>query len=277
MASLDVSTRGVAILDPLTGLPNRLALRARAAELEYQSRVNGRPVALIVCDPDRFKAVNDEHGHAVGDDVLRQVGARIRAVLQAGAGAYRLGGEEFVLLVGDADARAGAELAERLRTEIAASPLAGLQMAVSLGVAASAPGEPFVFSRLFGLADRALYEAKGAGGDRVCVAPGTHEHAHLNGQGATDGAQANGARSKDERALATATSAATEPGAPGNGNGGGGGATAPRSSMAPPAGTSTAPPPRRPATAGPGGTPRSTPPPATGSSPTTSSGGSCWS
>jgi len=170
VAGLDVSTRGVAILDPLTGLPNRLALRARAAELEHQSRVNGRPVSLIVCDPDNFKAVNDGHGHAVGDEVLRQVGARIRATLPAGAGAYRLGGEEFVLLVGDADTEAGEGLAERLRHAISATPIGGLHVDVSLGVAASSAGEAFAFSPLFSLADAALYEAKRAGGGCVRVA-----------------------------------------------------------------------------------------------------------
>jgi diguanylate cyclase (GGDEF)-like protein len=173
VAGLDVSTRGVAILDTLTGLPNRVALRARAAELEHQSRVNGRPVAILVADPDGFKSINDEHGHAVGDEVLRQVGALLRGALQAGASAYRLGGEEFVLLVGDADEGAGLELAERLRSAIGAAPIGGLAIPTSIGVAASSPGETFSFGRLFGLADRALYEAKRAGGNRVCGASET--------------------------------------------------------------------------------------------------------
>ncbi|MHB8492323.1 MAG: GGDEF domain-containing protein, partial [Solirubrobacteraceae bacterium] len=188
VAGLDVSTRGVAILDPLTGLPNRMALRARAAELEHQSRVNGRPVVLIVADPDGFKAVNDEHGHAVGDEVLRQVGARIRGTLRAGANAYRLGGEEFVVLIGDADVAAGVALAERVRQKISSKPIDGLNVAVSVGVAASVPGEGFSFGQLFGLADKALYDAKRAGGDQVKAITLSVLSAALSGPHAAPGA-----------------------------------------------------------------------------------------
>ena len=115
VAGLDVSTRGTAIVDPLTELPNRMALRARVAELEHQSRVARRPIALIVGDPDRFKVINDERGHATGDAVLRELAARMRANLPAGASAYRLGGEEFVVLVSDADVGTGASVAEQMR------------------------------------------------------------------------------------------------------------------------------------------------------------------
>ncbi len=171
VAGLDVSTRGAAIVDPLTELPNRIALRARVAELEHQSRVNCRPIALIVGDPDRFKLVNDRRGHATGDAVLRELAARMRAGLPGAASAYRLGGEEFVVLMSDADAGSGAALAEQLRRRVGARAIEGLGIAVSFGVAASDPGEPFDFSQLFGFADRALYEAKRAGGDRVRMWP----------------------------------------------------------------------------------------------------------
>jgi diguanylate cyclase (GGDEF)-like protein len=171
VAQLDVSTRGIAIVDPLTELPNRIALRARVAELEHQSRISRRPIALIVGDPDRFKVINDMRGHATGDVVLREVAARIRAELPAAASAYRLGGEEFVVLVSDADVGSGAGLAERLRRAVSARAIEGLGVVMSFGVAASDPGAPFQFSRLFGEADRALYEAKRAGGNRVRMWP----------------------------------------------------------------------------------------------------------
>ena len=171
VASLDSSTRAAAIFDPLTGLPNRVALRSRVAELEHQSTLTGRPVALIVGDPDRFKLINDRRGHAVGDAVLREIGARIRTVLRSGSSGYRLGGEEFVILLADADAAAGAELAERLREAICSRAIEGLAVAMSFGVAASEAGKRFAFSQLFGEADRALYEAKRAGGNRVRLWP----------------------------------------------------------------------------------------------------------
>jgi len=195
VAGLELATRGAAIVDPLTGLPNRIALRARVGELEHQASLSGRPVALIVGDPDRFKSVNDLRGHAVGDAVLREVGARIRAGLPPGGSAYRLGGEEFVILLGDADVQQAAELAERLRKRIGARAIEGLHIGVSFGVAASSAEEPFRFSRLFGQADRALYEAKRTGGDRVRLWPLAATDAHAAGAPQEPaGARASGAQ-----------------------------------------------------------------------------------
>jgi diguanylate cyclase (GGDEF)-like protein len=171
VAGLDASTRGVAIVDPLTGLPNRIALRARVAELEHQSRVHPRPVAVIVGDPDRFKSINDQRGHAVGDAVLREVAARLRLALGPGGSPYRLGGEEFVAVIVDADVEAAAAAAERVRRAICDRAIEGLKVQMSFGVAASEPGEPFSFRELFGDADRALYEAKRMGGNRARLWP----------------------------------------------------------------------------------------------------------
>ena len=198
VASLDSSTRAAAIFDPLTGLPNRAALRARVAELEHQSSLTGRPVALIVGDPDRFKLVNDRRGHAVGDAVLREIGARIRMALGAGSSGYRLGGEEFVILLADADAAAAAELAERVREAICGRAIEGLAVAMSFGAAASTPGEPFVFSQLFGEADRALYEAKRSGGNRVRLWPLAGSTISQSSR-ATDGLADEGGAAASER------------------------------------------------------------------------------
>ena len=171
VASLELATRDSAIVDPLTGLPNRLALRARVAELEHQARTSGRPVGLLVGDPDNFKGINDSRGHAVGDRVLREIGNRIRRVTGAQASAYRLGGEEFVVLIGDATRQQAAELAERIRAAVAARAIEGMAVRISFGVAVSDKREPFQFSKLFGKADRALYEAKRGGGNTVRIWP----------------------------------------------------------------------------------------------------------
>lgn len=165
----DIENRGAAILDPLTGMLNRTALNNRTAEIEHQSRLTGEPVAVIVADLDNFKRVNDSHGHATGDVVLREVAYRMRKELRAYDLAYRIGGEEFVILLLGGAPVAAVATAEHLRTAVSAEPIDGLDVTLSLGVAASAPGHPFVWSDVFALADRALYRAKADGRDRVAV------------------------------------------------------------------------------------------------------------
>jgi diguanylate cyclase (GGDEF)-like protein len=165
----DVENRGAAILDPLTGMLNRTALVNRTAEIEFQSRVTGEPVAVILLDLDRFKLVNDTRGHATGDTVLREVAYRLRKQLRAYDLVYRLGGEEFVvLLLGGTPAATGVT-AEQLRACVAADPIVGLDLSVSIGVASSTPGTPFVWDDVFNRADAALYRAKADGRDRVTV------------------------------------------------------------------------------------------------------------
>jgi len=118
---------------------------------------------------DRFKAVNDRHGHAAGDAVLRELAARASAAVRAGDLAARIGGEEFALLLPGAALPNALELAERVRAAIAAAPVdAGgtpLAVTVSLGCATLAPGEPP--TALLARADARLYEAKRDG--RNCV------------------------------------------------------------------------------------------------------------
>ena len=165
----DVEHRGAAILDPLTGMLNRSALVNRTSEIEDQSRLTGEPVAVILLDLDRFKLVNDTRGHATGDTVLREVAYRLRKELRAYDLVYRLGGEEFVvLLLGGTPAAAGAT-AEQLRAAVAAEPIVGLELTVSVGLAASPRGTAFVWDDVFNRADAALYRAKAEGRDRVTV------------------------------------------------------------------------------------------------------------
>jgi diguanylate cyclase (GGDEF)-like protein len=115
----DAEHRGHAVTDPLTGLFNRMALDVRCAELAEQSRRSGEPVGVILCDIDHFKAINDKHGHATGDAVLVAVAKALQRQLRAFDLAYRLGGEEFLVLMPGADVRECAALADRLHGSLA--------------------------------------------------------------------------------------------------------------------------------------------------------------
>jgi diguanylate cyclase (GGDEF)-like protein len=162
----DLEHRSEAVVDPLTGMLNRNALMTRVAELAQQSAITREPVALIVGDLDRFKLINDGHGHAAGDAVLKDVAYTLRKQLRAYDLAYRLGGEEFLVVLPGATAEHAATVAEELRGAIARLPVAGLHVTMSFGVAGSTPGE-FDYETVFSEADLALYEAKHAGRNLV--------------------------------------------------------------------------------------------------------------
>jgi diguanylate cyclase (GGDEF)-like protein len=166
----DLDHRSEAVIDPLTNMLNRNALSTRVAELAQQAQINLQPVAMIVADVDAFKAVNDEHGHGVGDDVLRDLAYRIRTELRAYDLAYRLGGEEFLVLLPGGEVEDACEVAQRLRSIVEASPICGLSLTMSCGVAASSPGR-FDYDTVFGAADQALYMAKAEGRNCVRVNP----------------------------------------------------------------------------------------------------------
>ena len=100
----DVHHRSENVIDPLTGMLNRKALTTRVTELEQQSLVSGEPIGIVVGDLDHFKEVNDNCGHVTGDAVLKEVAYEIRKELRAFDLAYRLGGEEFLVIVPGADA-----------------------------------------------------------------------------------------------------------------------------------------------------------------------------
>jgi diguanylate cyclase (GGDEF)-like protein len=167
----DIEHRGECVIDQLTGLLNRKALATRSDELEQQSAITGEPVGVIVCDLDHFKTVNDRHGHATGDAVLSQVAYRLRKRLRAFDLVYRLGGEEFLVLVPGADLVEATELAEALRETVNGEPSTeGCAVTISFGVSASQRGQIFDYEAVFHAADDALYRAKQGGRDRVCVA-----------------------------------------------------------------------------------------------------------
>jgi len=165
----DVDHRTEAVIDVLTGMLNRRALEQRLEELRAQAAITGHPVAAIAADIDHFKRINDEHGHARGDAVLVEVAQRLRTRLRAFDLAYRVGGEEFIVLLPGADADEALTLADELRAEVTTVPIGGLAVTMSFGVAATTGGA-FAGAELLAEADAALYVAKAHGRDRVIAA-----------------------------------------------------------------------------------------------------------
>ena len=155
-------------IDALTGLDGRRHWQTQAEALLQQHRLSGVPASLLLVDIDRFKQINDRHGHAVGDDVLRAIAERLRAALPPGSHAGRLGGDEFVVAMpyGLADAATTAETLRAVVESLEFPRSVGLRTSVSLGLAA-APGGVLGLREWLEAADRALYEAKSAGRNRT--------------------------------------------------------------------------------------------------------------
>lgn len=169
LQAAELHHRSEAIIDPLTGLLNRHALGPRFAELAYQAKVAGEPLCMLLCDVDGFKEINDEHGHGRGDAVLRDIAYEMRKRLRSFELVYRLGGEEFLVLLPGVGLRGGEQIAERLRIAIEEVCPTGLCITVSLGLSAGR-GEEVDYDSLFSAADEALYEAKRSGRNRVMSA-----------------------------------------------------------------------------------------------------------
>ena len=165
LMNAEVEVRQDAALDPLTGLSNRKALRMRFDELHRQAELEGSAIGVVVLDIDHFKAVNDTYGHERGDAVLQAVAFEMRKALREGELVYRLGGEEFLVLLRGDEALASESIAERLRGAIAAARPTGLAITASLGVSVTTDG--LEYATLFAQADAALYEAKRLGRNRV--------------------------------------------------------------------------------------------------------------
>jgi diguanylate cyclase (GGDEF)-like protein len=170
LQAAELHHRDEAILDPLTGLLNRHALAPRFIELSQQARLTHQPICMLLCDVDSFKSVNDRYGHDRGDAVLRDIAYELRKRLRSFELVYRLGGEEFLIVLPGVTHAEGGEIAERLRAAVAESRPTGIAVTISVGLS-TASGESVVYERLFKSADRALYEAKHAGRNRVVVAP----------------------------------------------------------------------------------------------------------
>lgn len=161
-----------AVTDYLTGALNRRAMIGRLEEELSRSRRDGKSVAVCLADIDHFKRVNDCHGHAAGDAVLVQLVRMLSETSRRHDVVGRYGGEEFMLLLPAADVEAARRVAERCRKTVETRPIAAegqqLRITVSIGLAAApAQGEPVTPGHLIAAADRALYEAKAAGRNRV--------------------------------------------------------------------------------------------------------------
>lgn len=162
--------------DSLTGLPNRRFLFEFLAQELGRAQRYGGALSVMIFDIDLFKRVNDSHGHQVGDLVLKEVAATAMKVRRNTDLVARFGGEEFVMVMPETEAKGAAALAERLRrvVEELEIPLEGqtIGVTVSIGIATSGPeGGELTVDRLFSLADQALYEAKNRGRNRVVAAP----------------------------------------------------------------------------------------------------------
>jgi diguanylate cyclase (GGDEF)-like protein len=168
LMSSEMRQRSSAILDPLTGLLNRSSLEARFAEIAEQAAQTRESVCVLVCDLDRFKAVNDRYGHERGDGVLKDAAYALRKQLRSFELIYRLGGEEFLIVLAGTTLGEGRDVAERARAALSGARPGGLPVTISIGVAA-ARGADVSYDALFRAADAALYEAKRAGRDRVVV------------------------------------------------------------------------------------------------------------
>lgn len=165
--------QGLASTDELTGLANRRALLARADEVLAHARRKGRPLSVLMIDVDHFKAINDRHGHAAGDTVLRHLAQVLTTVLREGDLLGRLGGEEFLAVLPSSTLADARLVAERMRAVVEGAPPAAdeglLRVTVSIGVAGSTAGE--AVAATIARADAALYRAKQGGRNAVATDP----------------------------------------------------------------------------------------------------------
>ena len=161
--------RQSAMTDPLTGLLNRRAMDAELTIARARAIRHEQPYALMMADLDHFKRVNDAHGHEVGDEVLVELAHRLERTVRTEDRVARWGGEEFLLLVQDADEKGAMNVAEKIRRVVAQTPFAtsagALQITLSVGLAIYDEATPA--DDLVAQADHALYQAKQNGRNRV--------------------------------------------------------------------------------------------------------------
>jgi len=201
LAFVNAELHRISSRDNLTGLANRHSFELYCGTLWQQTLAEGSLLSAIVIDIDRFKAVNDLRGHLYGDKVLTRVASLLQQSLRGKDDfAARFGGEEFVVLLPQTSQRSALIVAERIRklVEVAGSPAVEaaepgtvLPTTVSCGVATCLPGESFCIEDLLEAADKALYEAKRSGRNRVCAGEVTATGSHCveEGSGSRIGAQ----------------------------------------------------------------------------------------
>ncbi|MGI6247224.1 MAG: GGDEF domain-containing protein, partial [Pseudochelatococcus sp.] len=169
---LETEQRVQSMIDPLTGLGNRRALGNHAARILRRQAMSGAPVCVAIIDLDHFKQVNDTFGHLAGDDVLRTVAERATLSLRPNDSLFRIGGEEFLCILQSAREQDAVSAMERIRRDISGFRLGtGAEeraITISVGIASST-GTGYDLEDLTRAADSALYEAKRAGRNCVCV------------------------------------------------------------------------------------------------------------
>jgi len=167
-----VMVERLSLMDPLTGLANRRAI------LDHAEAAAGTTLVLIIIDVDRFKTVNDTHGHRVGDVVLQSIGQQMAAELGSVGTVGRLGGEEFAVLSSDLPPDVVLGQVKDFCQRIAVTPIVAHGVAVKVTVSAGAAvGKGQSFDSLYADADRALYAAKAAGRNRIYLSTGAQETA----------------------------------------------------------------------------------------------------
>jgi diguanylate cyclase (GGDEF)-like protein len=169
----NIRLRRVSVTDQLTGAFNREFLQQHLPQAIELATQRAEPLAIAMVDVDHFKRINDSYGHAVGDQVLAEVAARLRSTIRGDDQLVRYGGEEFMLILPRADVAKAAEIGERVRARFEGDAIAvdarAIRVELSIGVAEHAPAESA--SALIERADAALYAAKAAGRNQVMVAP----------------------------------------------------------------------------------------------------------
>ena len=157
----------LAMQDMLTGLCNRTGLNESAARYFSEATDYDTPLSLLIIDLDHFKNINDNHGHNAGDTVLAKVGAMLKSACHDGDVAARVGGEEFVIILNECGVEEATRKAEKIRKDIEKLKPDGIAVEASIGVTSRPLGKEVKFDDLFKVADRAVYEAKNQGRNRV--------------------------------------------------------------------------------------------------------------
>ena len=167
---VELRLKAAAYSDPLTGIGNRRSFMLHGQQLLLDCQRRGAPAALLLCDLDHFKRLNDSFGHAMGDQALIAFGQITADTLHKENVFGRIGGEEFACVLRDTDASGALEVAERIRAGFSGLPLLELGLlSVSIGIATTQESG-YELSHLLSVADGALYGAKGNGRNQVRLA-----------------------------------------------------------------------------------------------------------
>jgi diguanylate cyclase (GGDEF)-like protein len=166
------AARREAMMDPLTRLWNRRGAAALIKNAFEKADRERSVVAVALLDLDHFKTINDTHGHQIGDEVLRRLGARLTASVRLHDACCRIGGDEFLLLMCDTDGATAKRVTERVRRSITETPIptrqGDVRMSISAGFTIRLPDEQTTVETLLDRADKGLMASKSAGRNRVC-------------------------------------------------------------------------------------------------------------